>query len=216
VSDPPEIPTLVHALRRRFLQHNLHALTLAAFSLAAAAALWGMLYAVAAWLTLLFLTVSTGVQQREAAMPTAFNRVCLLGALLLLVAAWWRRAARPSDTPRDSKSFDEHFLDFVFVTPAITLAIWSNLSTWQTFGALRLRQAARLLFAVLREKKLPMTLTPVIIPDDARREKIILGLLFIGVLELRQEDGAAHLRLARAAERNLLFPEAAALDDHRV
>jgi hypothetical protein len=216
VSDPPEIPSLSAALRRRFLRHNLHALTLAAFSLLAAVALWGILYIVAAWLTMLAITVYTGINQREAAMPPAFNRVFALCALLLLMLAWMRRAARPNDAPRDSKSFDEHFLDFVLVTPAITLAIWSNLSAWLAFSALGRRQAARLLFAVLQEKKLPMTATPVIIPDDARREKAILGLMLIGLIEMRQEDGAAHLRLARAAERNLLLPEAAAMDERRV
>jgi hypothetical protein len=216
LSDPPEISTLAAALRRRFFRHNLHALTLAAFSLLAAGALWGILYVVAAWLTVLSVTVVTGINQREAAMPAAFGRVFAFGALLLLALAWMRRAARPNDAPRDSKSFDEHFLDFVLATPAITLAIWSNLSAWQGFSALGLRYAARLLFAVLQQKRLPLTITPVLIPDDALREKIILGLLIIGVLELRQEDGAAYLRLARAAERNLLLPEAAALDDRRL
>jgi hypothetical protein len=216
LSDPPEIPSLAAALRRRFFQHNLHVLTVAAFSLLAALALWGILYVVAAWLTVLCVTVVTGIDQREAAMPPAFNRVFALSALLLLIAAWTRRAARPNDAPRDARSFDEHVLDFVLVTPAITLAIWSNLSAWLAFDALGRRQAARLLFAVLQEKKLPLTITPVIIPDDVRRERAILGLMLIGVLELRQEDGAAHLRLARAAERNLLLPEAAALDDGRV
>lgn len=213
MSESPEISNLAAALRRRFLRHNFHALTLAAFSLVAALALWGTLYVVAAWLTMLFQTVITGIAQREAAMPPAFNRAFALGALLLLIGAWVRRAAQPNDAPRDSRSFNEYFLDFVLVTPAITLAIWSNLSAWQRFSALGLRYAARLLLAVLQEKKLPLTITPVIIPDDARREKAIFGLLLIGVLELRQEDGAAHLRLARAAERNLLLPEAAALQE---
>jgi hypothetical protein len=216
VSDPPEIPSLAAALRRRFFRHNLHALTLAAFSLLAAVALWGMLYVIAAWLTVLSVTVITGIDQREAAMPPAFNRVFVTCALLLLIAAWMRRANRANDAPRDGKTFDEHFLDFVFVTPAITLAIWSNLSAWQGFSALGRRQAARLLFAVLQEKKLPITITPVIVPDDAQREKAILGLMLIGVVELRQEESGAHLRLARAAERNLLLPEAAALDDGRL
>lgn len=215
MSDPPEIPTLAAALRRRFFRHNLHALMLASLSLLAAAALWGALYVVAAWLTVLSITVVTGIQQREAAMPAAFDRIFVVAALSLVVAAWIRRAARPNDAPRDSKSFNEHFLDIILAIPAITLSIWSNLSAWQAFGARGRREAARLLLAVLKEKKLPLTVTPVIVPDDGRREKAILGLLIIGVLDFRQEDGRAYLRVARAAEREELLPEAVALEEGR-
>jgi hypothetical protein len=214
VIDSPEIPVLTAALRRRVRNHNLHVLMWALLSLGAGVILWMALYVAASWLTLLVVTIWAGVEGRDAALPTSFNLLFGGGALLLLAAAWLRRLLLPQDRARDSKSLDEHFLDIVLTIPAITLGAWWNLTAWLWLSDGEIRQASRFLAAVLSAGKLPLTSTPLVVPEEATREKIVMSLLLLGVVESTPGDGPPSLRLARSAEHMLPASEQTTLSQN--
>ena len=191
---------LIAALRRHFFRHNLQVLALTLLTFATAAVLWAMLYGFVYWVLLFGISAARGL---EAEMPAAFTKVFLLVAAALLSIAWIDRKLRQHDHPRDDKSFGAHLADILLAIPRVTLAISANLSAWQRLRREELILAAALLERVAREEKIEFQSTPLDIPEDARREKIILALLLSRALEFRREEGISWLTVSSAARDEL-------------
>jgi hypothetical protein len=196
VEDSLRSSILVAQLRRHFFRHNTHVLSLAGFMFFTSVLLWMATYLFASWITLLVSTIVIEAQGGEAAMPPQFPLIFAAIAGALLVAAIVRRALVRNDMPRDSKSAAEYAIDFLLAVPATTVAVWSNLSAWLWLSQRELSAAAELLDRIVRDKRLPLHNTSVEIPDENRREKVVLGLLMTGVLDLRQEKGVTYLCLS--------------------
>jgi hypothetical protein len=189
----PEVE-LVSALRRHFARHNLEVLALTLLTLVTAAALWAVLYGFAYWLLLFGISAVRGI---DAEMPATFTKVFLLAAAALLSMAWIDRRLHPNERLRDYKSFGAILADFLLAIPRVTLAIWGNFSAWQRLTHDELILAAALLERVAREKRVELRSTPLDIPQEDAREKIIFALLLSRVLEFRREEGVAWLKLSK-------------------
>jgi len=198
VDDSTAPHSLVFQLRRHFVRHNVHVVLLSLATLVVSIVLWLASYAIAAWLTLLLTTIVTGMRGQDAVMPASFLKVYLALAGALLLAAIIRRALIRDDLPRDKRVVD-YVLDVVLAIPAATVQVWSNLSAWLWLSPLELAEAAGLLERIVHDKRLPVQSAPIEIPDDTRRDRILLGLLMTGLLRLRREKGITYLRLASTA-----------------
>jgi hypothetical protein len=197
VDDPLRSLSLVAQLRRHFVRHNVQVVSIALLTLVTSLILWALTYFVSAWLTLLGATVIQGVRGDEVTMPRSFQQVFTAFAAAFLLAAIIRRSLIRNDMPTE-KGVLEHGLDILLAIPASTVAIWGNLSAWLWLSDRELSAAADLLERITRNKRLPLHITPVEIPDDAERKKVLFSLLMTGLLDLRKEKGVPYLQLAPA------------------
>lgn len=178
-------------LRARIRRHNWHVAGLSLATLLGAAALWLAAYGIAYWLMLLALSATVG----EEAQPLPYFRDCFIGlAATLLFFAWLHRRLNPDERPRDRKTAGEVAFDFVLLIPRMTLAVWGNLSAWLSLNAAELQGASDLLERVRAQKKVPLQTAPIDLPEEKSRERVLLSLLLLELLEIRKEDGALWLR----------------------
>lgn len=171
-------------------RHHRHVAGYAVATLMAAIALWAAAYAVAVWLTLFLVTV---IQSDNAPLPVGFRTCFVTIALGLLAVAWLDHRANPDKRPRDSKSGLEIAFDFILAIPRVTLAVWGNLSAWQTLQGRELEQAIGLVEGVEARRRLPVQAVPQYLMDEETRDRILFTLQLIQVLEMRREDGEAFL-----------------------
>lgn len=183
---------VVATLRRELAGHNLRVLLLATLTAGAAALLWAVLYVVAQWLTLLFLTAAKGM---DTPVPAEFPEVFTMAAAGLLVFAWIDRRLHPDDRPRDRRSSGEIALDFVLAIPRVTLAVGSTLSAWQQLTVVELTQAAELLERLGHERRLRLQSVPLEIPNDRQRERILFALQLVQFIDVQREDGDYWVKL---------------------
>ncbi len=188
-----ESPSPIAQLRRRLRLHNLQVLAFTFLSLVSALFLWGAFYFFIYWILLFLLSA---VQGGDARMPRYFNLSIGLVAVTLLAVAILDRRSRVNARPVDKKPVLVIALDFILSLPRVTLAIYDNFSAWLSLSSAELHQAVYLIERVRESHKLPMHAAPVEIPDDRMREKIIMALLLLQVLEVRQEEKTTWLRLA--------------------
>src|SRR5688500_9918415 len=92
---------LSRALRAHVAKHNRHVLLLALGTLIGSLALWVLMYGIASWLTVLFLSA---IQGSDAMRPRIFDEVFVATAVALLALACVDRWLTPNDLPRDNKS----------------------------------------------------------------------------------------------------------------
>src|SRR5688500_7814286 len=85
---------LSRALRAHVARHNRHVLLLALGTFIGSLALWVLLYGIASWLTVLFLSA---IQGSDAARPRMFDEVFLTTAAALFALACVDRWLTPSD-----------------------------------------------------------------------------------------------------------------------
>jgi hypothetical protein len=156
--------------------------------------LWVLLYGIAVWLTVLFLSAIHGPEVRRR--PAAFDKVFFSAAATLFVLAWIDRRLTPNDLPRDHKSPAEIATDFILAIPRTTLAVSGTLSAWQRLTQLDYERAAALLERIEATGRLPLQSTPLEIPEDAQREKILFALQLTQLVEVRREDREIWLALS--------------------
>lgn len=201
ISDPQQILTAF--LRRELVRHNRRALGFFVFTLLAAIAMWVVLYGVTYWLLLLFLSAVKG---GDASLPASFPIAFLAVACALLVGAWLDRLVTTNELPRDETTASEIFMDFMLAIPRTTFAVWENLSAWRKLTDREVEQAAALIGQVLEERRVPMHATPLCIPDDRERERIIYTLLLLQILHLHWKGDVAWLRISPLAPARLQLP----------
>lgn len=176
----------VEALRHHVTQHNRRVVLLATLTLLGSTTLWCATYAVLYWLTLLTLSAARGV---DAQPPKHFAALFFYAALLLVACALWLRRAAPDERPRDEKRTVSYLADLLLALPRITLAIWGNLSAWQTLSERELEVAAELVDRMQRDGRVRLRGLPLEIPDRAERKKVLLALQLLELLEIRRADG---------------------------
>ena len=173
----------VRELRSHFRRHNREVILLVTLTIFGVVALWSACYAVFYWLSILFLSVSQGL---DAKPPERFPAFFLAGAGSLLVATWCLRWFSRGAVLRDEKSALEITTDFVLAIPRATLAIWGNLRALQSLDDSELAIAAAFLQRAVMERGIPVYRLPLDLPDPAAQKKIILGLQLVELLTQRR------------------------------
>ena len=178
----------VRPLRVHFARHNRRVIGLVLLTALGALAFWALLYFVCYWLLLLVLTVAEPMETR---MPPQFASVFAVSAIVLCALGLLARSERP----RDRKSAWEVALDLVLTVPRMTLAVGDNLRAVQWLNRQELELASRLLETLAITGRLALHQTPLEIPDEKARIKIMFALQISGVVEVRQFKGELTLVL---------------------
>jgi len=198
---------LARSLRKYFARHNWQVLGFTFLTLVASTLLWGLLYFGS---LLLCLLVRALIYEGDLPAPKGFPFVFGAIAAALIFSAWFDHVLAASERPPDRRLVAEIVLDIVLAIPRTTLAIYGNLSAWQWLSRRQLELAARLVERVARERKVPMHATPVDIPNDREREKIVFALLLLRILDVQQEEnGVARLRISPFRPEGLKLPDPA-------
>jgi len=172
-------------LRAHLARHNLRVLFLAFVTLLLALALWIMLYGLACWLILLAVSAE-GVS--EAGIPRTFRRWFIALALVSTAWAWLCRRFRPQEIARDKKHPLEVASEFLLAIPRVTLSLFSTISAWRRLSAAELDQAASFIHRLAEERRMPLPSVPQEIPDARSRERILLALQIMQIIDLQKRD----------------------------
>lgn len=192
----PDARELADALRVHFVHHNRRVAIFSAVTLVASVVMWALLYFVAQWLTLLFVTV---VSEGTAPLPCGVSAVFATVAASLLAYAWVDRRLRPDDRPRDSKPAAEILGDIVLAIPRATIAAWSTFTARQHLTETELALAAGFLSRLAPRGRIAMSTVGYDIPDAATREKVLLALQITGVIDVLH--GKAETSILLSAQR---------------
>jgi hypothetical protein len=170
-------------VRGCFNRHNREVFLLVVLTLLGTAALWGLIYVGIYWLTLVFLAATRGL---DAQPPESLPALFIYTAALLVAVAWLWRAITPDRGVPDKKESWELALDLLLAVPRATLAVWGSLRAWQSLSAPELELAAELLERVEQERVIPVYRLPLEIPRRAMRERIVLGLQWVQLVDVRR------------------------------
>ncbi len=197
------VESTARALRREIARHNLQVAAIALLTLAVAAGLWVVLYAVCCWLVLFF---QSAVGTARVALPQGFALVFTVAAACSVGYAWVDRHFTPNDLPRDDKSPGEIAADFMLALPRITLAIPSTLSAAVRLTAPEVCQAAAFLHRLARERRLPLHSVPLDLANAAERFRILFALQLLRAIDLRRDERELTIRLHPSCPRALGLP----------
>jgi len=188
------------AFRAHFAEHNRQVLLLTVMTFISAVLLWLVVYIVLYWLTLLVITSGEGV---DARVPASFPKIFAIAVGGLCVLGWLVHKISPNYFPRDKKPAFEVFMDFVLAAPRVTLAIWGNLSAWQSLSGYELEEAWILFHTISEQGKLSIYSLPLEIPKAEVRAKVVFALQVAGLIELRKNEEGAWLSLQGDKARKL-------------
>jgi hypothetical protein len=170
-------------VRSCFYHHNCEVLLLVGLTVLGAAALWGLIYVGVYWVTLIFLAATRGM---DAQPPELLPALFIYTAALLVAVAWLWRDLIPDRGVPDKKPAWEHALDLLLAVPRATLAVWGSLRAWQSLSAPELELAADLLERIEEERRIPVYRLPLEIPDRGMRRRIVLGLQWVQLVDVRR------------------------------
>jgi hypothetical protein len=172
---------IADALRVHFAEHNRRVAIFAAVSFVVSLLLWAVLYFVAQWLTLLFVTVvSEGTAPLPRGLPVVFATV----AVSLLAYAWIDRRLTPDERPRDTKTFREIVADIVLAIPRATIGAWRTVAARQHLSESELALAATFLARLDSVGRIALPSVGYDLPEPATREKILFALQITGVIDV--------------------------------
>lgn len=191
------------ALRREIVGHNLRVAWIALLTLLVAAGLWIVLYAVCAWVILIFLVA---VDSQHPALPHGFTVLFAVAAACSVAYAWLDRRLTPNDLPRDDKTSGEVIADFLLALPRITLAIWGTLRATLWLPAPERAEAAAFLHRLAGVRRIPLHSVPVDIADAQARFRILFALQILEIIDLRRDENEITIRLNSARPRSLGLP----------
>ena len=121
-------------------------------------------------------------------IPRTFLRWFIATALVSTAWAWLRRRLLPAEMPRDKKPFWEVASDFLLAVPRITLSLFSTISAWRRLSDAELDQAASFIHRLAEERRVPLPSVPQEIPDARVREKVLLTLQLMQIIDLQKRD----------------------------
>ena len=189
------------ALRREIARHNRRVALIALFTLAVAAGLWTVLYAVCAWVLMIaFIAIGT----ERAALPHGFTTLYLTAAACAVGYAWIDRRFTPNDLPRDDKSYGEIASDFLLALPRITLAVPGTLRAWLRLTGDESALAAAFLHHLGHERRIPLHSVPLDIPGEPARFRILFALQILEAIDLRRDEHALWITLNPRGPRALV------------
>lgn len=122
----------------------------------------------------------------------------------LCVAAWMMRRARPNVAARDHKSAWEVLLDFVLAVPRLTLSVFGTATARVRLDEEQLALAWNLLRR-MREAGKPMPLyeVPLELPEEERRERVLLALQLSELIEVRRSKDGGVLAFCNEGARKM-------------
>ena len=196
------IESTARALRRELAAHNRRVALISLFTLAVAAGLWTVLYAVCTWVLMLaFIAVGTD----RSALPRGFTILYLVTAACSVGYAWIDRRFTPNDLPRDDKTPGEIISDFLLALPRITLAVPGTLSAWLHLSPAECEIAAAFLQRLGRERRVPLHSVPLDIAGEPMRFRILFALQILEAIDLRRDDQTLWITLNPRGPRALIF-----------
>jgi hypothetical protein len=172
-------------LRAHLARHNLRVFFLAFATLLFSLGLWVVLYGLAIWLTLLVVSAE-GVT--ETGVPRTFLPWFIAFALVSVAGAWLGRRFLRQEIALDKKPPVEVASEFLLAIPRVTLSIFSTISAWRRLSAAELEQAASLIHRLAEERRIPLPSVPQEIPDARSREKVLLTLQVMQIIDLQKRD----------------------------
>lgn len=191
------------AVRATFARHNRRALFLGVLTIVFLVAFWGVVYFFLYAATLVFLTATRGV---EAQMPPHFAQLFATSAVLFLVLGLVAHQLNPRPVVRDHKSALEIVGEFLLAIPRATLAAWGNFRAYQFLDEHEMALAWQLLQKIEREKRVSLHHVPVEIADSRLREKVLIALQLVELIDFRKSDNELWLVLRDDKARALCQP----------
>lgn len=180
----------VRALRRSFARHNRLVFLVALLTLCVAAALWFVVYALLYWIAVLFTASTRGM---DAQPPDILPALFIYSGALLVLLTWLANCRRTNDLPRDEQTLLTIAADLLLAIPRATIAVWANLSAWQSLTEPELHLAAELLARLERERRIPLHQLPLEIPGESARMNILLALQLTDQLRVYRSGGETWL-----------------------
>ena len=184
-------------LRRRFAEHNRLVVLVAILTLLVAAALWYLLFAAFYLLALVFTSAAHGTDARS---PDILPALFIYAAGMLVLLTWLAQSRFANAPLKDKKSPLEIAAEFLLAVPRATLAVWGNLSAWQSLDRHEIELAAEFLERLESERRIPLHAVPLDIPDSQMRMRILLALQLIEVLNVKQSEGTVWLSIPSKGE----------------
>ena len=194
------VESTARALRREIAGHNRRVALIALFTLAVAAGLWTVLYAVCAWVLMLGL-ITAG--SSLTSLPQGFNILFLVTAACAVGYAWIDRHFTPNELPRD-KTPGEVISDFLLALPRITLAIGGTLRAWLRLTRAECELAAAFLHRLAHERRVPLHSVPLDITGEPARFRILFALQILEAIDLRRDDHTLWISLNPRGPRALV------------
>ena len=195
------IESTARALRREIAAHNRRVALIALFTLAVAAGLWTVLYAVCAWVLMLAF-IAVGVERTT--LPHGFTLLFLVTAACSIGYAWIDRHFTPNELPRDDKTPGEITADFLLALPRITLAVPGTLRAWLRLSRGESEIAAAFLHRLAHERRVPLHRVPLDIAGEPLRFRILFALQILEAIDLRRDDRALWITLNPRGPRALV------------
>jgi hypothetical protein len=78
--------------------------------------------------------------------------------------------------------------EFLLAIPRVTLSLFSTISAWRRLSAAELDQAASFIHRLAEERRMPLPSVPQEIPDARSRERILLALQIMQIIDLQKRD----------------------------
>lgn len=180
-------------LRVHFQEHNRSVLFASGATLAFAVIGWAVIYAGFYWFTVAFLSVKEGL---KFVGTQNFNRNFFSSVAVLYVATLLDRwIFRYSPEAVDRRPLSETLLDIALFLPRMTLAVFENFAVWINLSEPELRSAARLVELIRERGRFALQETPVVIPNERERERILAALRVSQIIDIRPADGIAWLHI---------------------
>lgn len=165
--------------------HNRMVLLLTALTVVAVLVLWTLLYVAAQWLTLVFLTVA---RPMDAELPAGFTTVFVAVAAAVVALAVLERVRRPDRRARDFRSGWAAVIDLILAVPRATVGVCGNLSALLFLNSVEFEEASNFLQRLQMHERMPLHAVPIELTDSARRDRILLSLQLLDLIELRKYD----------------------------
>jgi hypothetical protein len=179
---------LKEALRRKIDGHNRLVLLSTIGGALGVVLMWAMIYFVANWLPLFFLTIVKGL---EAEAPKNLTRIVLLGMMLWMVIGWFDRHLSTGDVGMGEISPAALAFKILLLPPRATFGVWDNLHNRLELKEPELEEASGFIEHLYRAGKIQVQAVAVELPDDSTRDRILTTLRsteLIRKLEVNKTD----------------------------
>jgi hypothetical protein len=164
---------LKEALRRKIDGHNRLVLLSTIGGALGVVLMWVMIYFVANWLPLFFLTIFKGL---EAEAPRNLTRIIILGMMAWMVIGWIDRHLCTADTGMGEISPAALAFKILLLPPRATFGVWDNLHNRIGLNEPELDEASSFIEHLYHTGKIQLQAVPVELPDDSTRDKILTTL----------------------------------------
>jgi hypothetical protein len=195
---------LKEALRRKIAGHNRLVILSTLGGILGVIIMWGLLYLLANWLPLFFLTIVRGL---DAEMPANLHRWVLFIFVIWIAAGWLLGKMTAEKTAAPEESAPSIAFRLLMLPPRATLAVWENFRNRIELSEYDLELASDFLERLYRLGKLQMHSVPVELPEDESRDRILTALRSTELIREREIQKMSFLALTHP-ERIAAFVQA--------